>query len=152
MVPGVVLLPVVVVMPVIGVLLVLSLRNDGCTRVGVAGYVGDEGGQSRRRDVVRNAAGTVVGMLVPGGGLVSTGAGGSIAIEGRFVAYDTGEALAKFKDREKPKITPVDLGGLTPFQHAKTSIDDWSEQIREIVSHPRGTPVADSSPFTLSPW
>lgn len=76
----------------------------------------------------------------------------AIAVEGRFVDYKTGAILARFKDREKSKISPVDLRGLTAFRHAKNSIDDWSLQISEIIATPKGTPIADSSPFTFSPW
>lgn len=103
-------------------------------------------------DVVRNATSKVVGIFVPGSGLVSTGAGGSIAIEGRYVDFETGEILARFKDREKAKIAPVDLAGLTAFRHARSSIDDWVEQTTEIILSPKGTAVSDSSPFTFSPW
>ena len=103
-------------------------------------------------NVVRSAAGNVAGIFVPGGGILSAGTGGSIAIEGKYFEAQSGEELALFKDREQAKIAPLDLAGLTAFQHARNSIDDWIEQIVKIITSPRGTPVRDSSPFRLSPW
>lgn len=103
-------------------------------------------------DVVRNAAGTTLGFFVPGGGLVSTGASGSIAIEGRFRETATGEVVAEFKDRETGRIAPVDLAGLTAFRHAERAVEDWADQIVEILESPKGAVVADTSPFSLLPW
>jgi hypothetical protein len=103
-------------------------------------------------DFARNAAGSVLGFFVPGGGIVSTGSAGSIAIEGRFRETRSGEVLAEFKDRETGRIAPVSFAGLTPFRHSQQAIEDWAEQIVEILESPDGAEVADSSPFTLLPW
>jgi hypothetical protein len=90
-------------------------------------------------DVVRNAAGSVLGFLLPGGGLVSAGSAGVIAIEGRFIETKSGEVVAEFKDRETARIAPIDLAGLTPFRQVTRAVEDWAEQIVEILqSPPRG--------------
>lgn len=103
-------------------------------------------------DVVRNATGKVLGFLVPGGGLVSSGAAGTIAIEGRFIDMKKNEVVAEFKDRETGKYALVDLAGLTAFRQAEQAVEDWASQIVEILHSPKGATVADSSPFTLLPW
>lgn len=103
-------------------------------------------------DVGRNVVGTGVGTFVPGGSLISVGSSGSIAIEGRFRDLRTGEVVAEFKDREKGRIAPVDLTGFTSFRIAERAVDDWAEQIVEILITPAGAEVSDSSPLTLLPW
>ena len=103
-------------------------------------------------DVVRNAAGNVVGFFVPGGGLVSAGAGGSIATEGKMYDGETGELLAKFKDRESAKIRPVDLEGLSPFAFAREAIDDWADQTMRLLNTPMEEKVSDVSAVSLAPW
>ncbi len=103
-------------------------------------------------DIVRNAAGNVAGFIVPGGSLASLGAGGSIAIEGRFVDADTKEVLLMFKDRESDHITPIDLAGLTPYRHAEHHIQAWAEQLVELLAEAPEYAVEEDSPFRLLPW
>ncbi|MCB0328317.1 MAG: DUF3313 family protein [Bdellovibrionales bacterium] len=103
-------------------------------------------------DVVRNAAGNVIGFLVPGGGLVSAGSGGVIATEGIMTDALTGEVLAKFKDRESAKIRPVDVAGLSAFSFARETIDDWAYQSMKLFNTPVNKNVSDSSAVTLAPW
>lgn len=103
-------------------------------------------------DIVRNAAGNVAGFIVPGGSLASLGAGGIIAVEGRFVDADTKEVLLMFKDRESDHITPIDLAGLTPYRHAEHHIQAWAEQLVELLAEAPEYAVEEDSPFRLLPW
>lgn len=103
-------------------------------------------------DVARNAAGNVVGFFVPGGGLVSAGAGGSIAFESRITDSATGEVLIMAKDRRKDKITPVDIAGLTAYRHARQNINDWVDGFVYAFNSPIEEKVRVSAPITLSPW
>ena len=103
-------------------------------------------------DVSRNAAGSGLGMVVPGGGLIAMGSSGSIAIEGRFRDLKAREVVAEFKDREKGQMAPIDLAGFSEYRYAERAIDDWAEQIVELLVTPDGAIISDSSPVTLRPW
>ena len=103
-------------------------------------------------DVARNAAGQVVGFFVPGGGLVSAGAGGSIAMEGRTKDSQSGQMLSMVKDRRVDKIAPIDVAGLTPYRNAKKNIDDWVDGFVDSFNTPVDEKVHINSGVTLSPW
>lgn len=103
-------------------------------------------------DVARSAAGDVVGFLVPGGGLVAAGAGGSIAVEAKLRDARTGKLLGKFKDHEQAKIRPIDLEGLTPYGFAEEAIDEWAYQTMLLFNTPPTQQIEDSSAVSLSPW
>ena len=99
-----------------------------------------------------NFTSSVTGIFIPGAGLASSAGKGSIAIEGKLVDSRTGELLVTFKDREIDKSAPVNLASYTWYEGSKRNIEDWAEQMVEIMNTPLSYQVADSSPFTLSPW
>jgi hypothetical protein len=103
-------------------------------------------------DVVRTAAGDVAGFFVPGGGLASTGAGGSIAVEVRMRDAQTKEILAMAKDRRVDKISALDLINLTPYGHAKRNIEDWVEALIDWFNIPPEEEVELASRLTLVAW
>jgi hypothetical protein len=77
---------------------------------------------------------------------------GSIAIEARMKDAGTNKVVARFADREQGKFAIVSIADLTWYWHAENSIDDWSEQIVEVMSTPNDGRVEDSLPVTLRPW
>ncbi|MGF1528497.1 MAG: DUF3313 family protein [Candidatus Competibacterales bacterium] len=103
-------------------------------------------------DVARNAAGDVLGFLVPGGGLVSAGAGGSIAMEFRLVDGETGDNLALGKDRRVDQITPVDIAGLTPYRHTEVNVQSWAKDFAAVLNGDIEPDKIAFEPFRLSPW
>ena len=103
-------------------------------------------------DLVRNVAGNIAGALFPGGSLLSVGAGGVIAVEGKLRDAKTRDILAEFQDREMAKLRPVDIQGLTAYGFAREAIDDWAAQSRELLNTPVSQKVADSSGIDVVPW
>ena len=99
-----------------------------------------------------NTAATAAGFVIPGAGLLSFAGKGSVAIEGRVRDGKTGEVLATFADREKDKSAPINLASMSWYQSGKQNVDDWADQIAELLHTPRSHDVTDSSPFTLLPW
>lgn len=103
-----------------------------------------------------NATGTVAGFFVPGGGLIKSFAKGGVAIEGYFDATSIVMkkpkyiVLEQFKDRESDKAAPFTVKDFQKYAHVRSSIDDWSLQIADIIIHPIGYKVDDSLPFELS--
>jgi hypothetical protein len=100
-----------------------------------------------------NVTGNVVGFFVPG---VATAAGiaasGSVAMEGRLRASQTGEIVAMFKDRESDQLSPIGIQDFTWYYHAEDNIDEWSAQFAEIFETSADHPVAASLPLTLKLW
>ena len=99
-----------------------------------------------------NAAGTALSFFVPGGGLTSAVAKGSIAFEAKIYDGATGDLLLVFADRESDKTSLVSIADYRYYAHAREAIDDWSEQFAELAHTPKNHQVSDSLPFTLRPW
>ncbi|MEZ4753363.1 MAG: DUF3313 family protein [Bdellovibrionota bacterium] len=97
---------------------------------------------------VLNATSTVLGFVVPGGGLLSHVHSGSIAIEGIIRDGATGDILVEFKDRESDKNSAFSVKDYQRYGHAREAIEDWSDQLAEIFSTPLDHTVEDSVPFT----
>lgn len=99
-----------------------------------------------------NLAGTALGAVVPGGGLVKSTAKGSVAVE--VAAYDGGnnELLLTWADRK------VDQGSLFSFKdfsqlgHQRKAADSWATSLIEVWNTPASHKVEGLSPFTLSPF
>lgn len=105
----------------------------------------------RPTDVARNVMGVALGAIVPGGGLVSARSSGSIAIEGIVRENQSHVPLLIFADRERGRTAPFSFNDFTLYSHARAAIDDWAEQIAEVLTAPSGTRIADSSAVTLLP-
>jgi hypothetical protein len=98
-----------------------------------------------------NAAGTVLGALVPGGGLVRSTAKGSIAIEVKVIGGETGEVIITWADREQDRSSLFSLSDFSWYSHARKAIDIWAEQLLELHHVTTKDLVEDISPFTLNP-
>lgn len=102
-------------------------------------------------DVARNVLGTALGVIVPGGGLISVRSSGTIAVEGAVKEAKTGKPLFVFADRQRGRIAPFSFNDFTELSHARRAIDDWSEEIVESCAASPGTRVDGSSAITLLP-
>ena len=99
-----------------------------------------------------NVAGTVAGVFLPGGGLLKFTAKGSIAIEGMIRDGTTDELLMEFKDREVDKDAPFTVKDFQQYAHVRATVDEWANQLAEVVSTPPDHTVKGALPFTLLPY
>lgn len=99
-----------------------------------------------------NALGTAAGFFVPGGGLIKIIGKGEVAIEGYLKDSESGVLLEQFKDREIDRAAPFSVKDFQEYAHVRASMDDWSEQLAEILTSPVGTPIEDSLPFSINPF
>ena len=83
---------------------------------------------------VINFLGTVAGFFVPGGGTFRFFASGSVAIEGKIVDAESGDVLMEFKDRKKDKNSPFTIRDYQSYAHARASIDDWADELAELIN------------------
>lgn len=102
--------------------------------------------------VAVNVAGTALGAVVPGGGLVKATAKGSVAIE--VAAYDggSGELLLTWTDRKIDQGSLFSVRDFTPYMHSKSAIDSWTESLIEVWNTPASHKVEGLSSFTISPF
>lgn len=77
---------------------------------------------------------------------------GVVAMEAKIKDGATGKVFMKVMDREKGRITLVNVRDLTWYYHAHAIINDWAAQSVEIVNSEENDIIEDSSPFTLLPW
>ncbi len=99
-----------------------------------------------------NAIGSVLGAVVPGGGLVKSSAKGSIAIEVKVYDGESNELMITWADREQDPSTIFSLADFSCFDHSKKSIDNWAEQLVKLHNTTTKDRVEDSSPFTILPY
>lgn len=99
-----------------------------------------------------NAAGTALGFLVPGGGLVKTTAKGSIAIEAKIYDGGTNELLVAWADREQDRGSLFSFSDLSWYSHARATVDNWAKQLVEGYNTPIDHKVEDRTIFTLNPF
>jgi hypothetical protein len=99
-----------------------------------------------------NAAGTALGIFVPGGGLVKTTAKGSIAIEAKIFDGGTDELLVAWADREQDRGSLFSFADFAWYSHARATVDNWAEQLVEGYNTPIDHKVEDRSIFTLNPF
>lgn len=88
-----------------------------------------------------------ISYIVAGG--VDTG---TVAMEGRFRRGAEGQILAKFKDREHGQMSLVSVADLQWYSHAHHIIDDWSDQLYQMITSPPSTKISHSLSVTLRPW
>ena len=55
-------------------------------------------------------------------------------------------------DREEGKSALVDIAGMTWYDSAKDSIQDWAKQFVKLANTDYSVKVEDSMPFTLVTW
>lgn len=99
-----------------------------------------------------NAIGSVLGTVVPGGGLIKSSAKGSIAIEVKVYDGETNELMIAWADREQDPSTIFSLADFSCFDHAKASIDTWAQQLVSLHNTTTKERVDDSSPFNFLPF
>lgn len=96
-----------------------------------------------------NALGTVAGFFLYGGGLLKIAGEGSIAMEGVIRNGADNEIIVEFRDREGQKIYPFSLKDYQRYAHIRVALDDWADQIAELLSTPSSHKVEDSDLFSL---
>lgn len=99
-----------------------------------------------------NAAGTALGIFVPGGGLVKATAKGSIAIEANIYDGRTNELLVAWADREQDRSSLFSFLDFSWYSHARDTVDNWAEQLVEGYNTPIDHTVEDRTLFTLNPF
>jgi hypothetical protein len=98
-------------------------------------------------------AGAAAGSFVPGGSTLKTLGKGGIGIEAKFSDGGTGEILGEVADRREEKMALVaDLNNLSRLGHAKEAVDDWANELKELMSTPIDQKVKRSWPFVLIGW
>jgi hypothetical protein len=102
--------------------------------------------------VAINAAGTVAGAVVPGGGLISVTGKGSIAFEAILRDHETGKVLLTFGDRRTDKMTLISVRSYTPYGFARLTIQDWADQYAELSNTKLDHKVEGASGIRLLPW
>ena len=90
-----------------------------------------------------NAVGTVFALSIDYG---------SVAMEMKIRDGATGKIIATFADREHGKASLISIANLTWYSHARHIIDDWAQQMVQVLKTGGSEPVADSPAFTLQPW
>ncbi len=99
-----------------------------------------------------NAAGTALGMFVPGGGVVKATAKGSIAIEANVYDGATNELLVAWADREQDRSSLFSFSDFSWYSHARATVDNWAQQLVEGYNTPIDHTVEDRTWFTLNPF
>jgi hypothetical protein len=99
-----------------------------------------------------NAAGTALGIFVPGGGLVKATAKGSIAIEANIYDGATNEHLVAWADREQDRASLFSFSDFSWYSHARATVDNWAQQLVEGYNTPIEHKVEDRTLFTLNPF
>ena len=98
-----------------------------------------------------NLAGTAAGFVVPGGGLIKTFGGGFVAMEGMVTDPVDAAVLEAFRDREGSKKAPATIKDYRRYHHIRVALDDWADQLAELLCTPAGHRVEDSLPFSINP-
>ncbi|MDP3920516.1 MAG: DUF3313 family protein [Candidatus Omnitrophota bacterium] len=76
----------------------------------------------------------------------------SIAFEARFRDYETWEVVALITDREKAKLNIVNIKNFTWYAHVRSIIDEWAEQLVDVLNKTPESTVRDSRKFEIKPW
>jgi hypothetical protein len=100
-------------------------------------------------DPAVNVVGTVLGFVAYGGGLVKYFGEGSVAMEG-FTSLDD-KALEQFADREGQKLSAFSLKDYQRYAHIRVALDEWAQQIVELLTTPPDHQVEDSDPISINP-
>lgn len=99
-----------------------------------------------------NAAGTIAGFFLPGGGLIKLAAKGSVAMEGVLRDGATGEILMEFKDRRSDKNSPFSVKDFQEYAHIRASISEWAAEFAELLATPADHRVKSGLPFSVLPF
>ncbi len=89
---------------------------------------------------------------IPAGTGAALGQNGTVAIEGVLKDGTSGEILLMFADREASKIRIIDFTTLTWYGHAHEIMEDWAQQLVEVLTTPHDHMVEDSDGFAWAPF
>lgn len=106
----------------------------------------------RPTKVVVNAAGTALGAVVPGGGLVKSTAKGSIAVEVSARDGKDNELLLTWADREIDRSAPFSFRDFAAYAHARKTVRRWAEDLLEAWTTPDTHLIEGPSPVTINPF
>lgn len=106
----------------------------------------------RPTKVIVNAAGTALGALVPGGGIVKSTAKGSIAVEVSARDGKNNELLLTWADREIDQSSPFSFRDFAAYAHARRSVRRWAEDLLEAWTTPDTHLIEGPSPITVNPF
>lgn len=98
-----------------------------------------------------SAVATVGGIFLPGTGVLTALAQGTIAMEGRVLDSNTGDPLMEFKDRASDRASAFSLKDYQEYAHIRSVIDRWAAQYAELQAGNFEGKVSGSLPFTLNP-
>ncbi len=99
-----------------------------------------------------------LGYAPYGGGVAAkaisraTGGVSTVAFEAKVRDSKTGQVVAMFADREQQKFKPIDVKAFTWYGNAKNIVDEWADQLVQVLNKRPGQIVEESSPFSLKPW
>lgn len=102
--------------------------------------------------VAVNAAGTALGALVPGGGIVKATAKGSIAVEVTARDGKDNDLLLTWADRDIDRISPFSFRDFGAYAHARKTVRAWAELLLEAWNTPDTHLIEGPSPVTLNPF
>jgi hypothetical protein len=102
--------------------------------------------------VVVNAAGTALGVLAPGGGIVKSTAKGSIAVEVKARDGKNNELLLAWADREIDRAAPFSFRDFSAYAHARKAVQFWAEDLLEAWNTPDSHVIEGPLPVTLNPF
>lgn len=106
----------------------------------------------RPTKVAVNAAGTALGALVPGGGIVKSTAKGSIAVEVTARDGSNEELLIAWADREIDQAAPFSFRDFAAYAHARKAARRWAEDLLEAWTTPDTHLIEGLSPVTIDPF
>lgn len=106
----------------------------------------------RPTKVVANTAGTALGVLVPGGGMVKSVAKGSIAVEVTARDGKNDELLLAWADREIDRASIFSFRDFSTYGHERETIRSWAEDLLSAWKTPDTQVIADPLPVTLNPF
>ncbi|MCB0328103.1 MAG: hypothetical protein KDD70_00530 [Bdellovibrionales bacterium] len=99
-----------------------------------------------------NIIGTAAGFLLPGAGFLKIAGEGSVAMEGFVHEVDPEvDTFEEYKDREGQKASFFSLKDYQQYAHIRSVIDDWSQQIVELLTTQHSVKVDDSNSVSLNP-
>ena len=103
-------------------------------------------------DPLYNAAASVGGFFVTGGGLIKVLNTSGATIEGQLWDATKSEELVEFRDRKTQKVSPLSIHDFQQYGHVREAIDDWAETGAELLATPEDTRVMGRFFVRLNPF
>ena len=77
---------------------------------------------------------------------------GVVAMEARVREGSSGKVIVAFKDREFGKTAAISAADYTWYMHSTDIIDDWANEMVEIINAEPDERVKAASPLNFRPW